>query len=337
MAWHVLHSTSVNQFIDQASQPVDGFQLEVLLMKRFFSMSLAAGLCLALAGMFVPSERAEAQFSINVGPGGVGLGYGNSGYGGYGGYRGSYGNYGNRGYNNFGYGSNYGYGRSGIGFSYGYGNPYYGGRPFNNSYGYGNQYYGNRGYGYSNSSPRYSNSYQYAQPSYQYSQSAPRQVVVREDTRPNRPVMGVRIRSAGDGVRVVEVRPDSPAAKAGLQVGDLITSFNGRRVTTQEALLNELEQLKPNANTQLTVRTENQTWDTNLQLTTYGQAYTGNEQDQPHSVARPMLNDQLPPPKNQQNKDSLPLERNAPAPDNAPNLDIPEPPTAAETESPNAT
>jgi S1-C subfamily serine protease len=44
-----------------------------------------------------------------------------------------------------------------------------------------------------------------------------------------------------DGVWVAGARPRSPAAKAGLQTGDLITSVNGDEVTTPAAVDNALD------------------------------------------------------------------------------------------------
>jgi hypothetical protein len=44
---------------------------------------------------------------------------------------------------------------------------------------------------------------------------------------------GARLAEAADGVRVIEVKPDSPAGKVGLAVGDLITRVNGRQTATE--------------------------------------------------------------------------------------------------------
>jgi membrane-associated protease RseP (regulator of RpoE activity) len=44
---------------------------------------------------------------------------------------------------------------------------------------------------------------------------------------------GARLVEAADGVRVLEVKPDSPAGKAGLAVGDLISRVNGRQTATE--------------------------------------------------------------------------------------------------------
>lgn len=45
---------------------------------------------------------------------------------------------------------------------------------------------------------------------------------------------GARLSEAADGVRVLDVKAGTPAANAGLKVGDLITQLNGRQVATGE-------------------------------------------------------------------------------------------------------
>jgi putative serine protease PepD len=48
--------------------------------------------------------------------------------------------------------------------------------------------------------------------------------------------LGVGIASASNGVRLTEVRPGTPAAKAGLQAGDVVTAIDGKRVRDASAL-----------------------------------------------------------------------------------------------------
>ena len=268
-------------------------------MRRFVKTSLAASLCVAMAAMFAP-QTAHSQVRFYAGPGGVGGGYGNYGplnYGAYGpGYRGGY-------YNN-------------------YGNRYYGGRYNDGWNNYGNRW--DRGYGYGNQGRYYQSytprSYSYqGQPRYyqgqRYYQAQPRSyqgnqshyITRQENQNPDRPVMGVRILSAGDAVRVVTVQPNSPAADAGLQEGDLITSFNGKAVTTERALLSELDRLEPNAEVQLTVRSGDRTWDTSMQLTTYREAFSNNvaHEGERRTVGRPMLDDDRSPADMQRERDML--------------------------------
>jgi serine protease DegQ len=55
------------------------------------------------------------------------------------------------------------------------------------------------------------------------------------------------------GVVVMQVETPSPAAEAGIQPGDIITSFNGRETATAEELIAALRSTKPGDRVQLTV------------------------------------------------------------------------------------
>jgi len=55
------------------------------------------------------------------------------------------------------------------------------------------------------------------------------------------------------GVVVMQVETPSPAAEAGIQPGDIITSFNGRDTATAEELIAALRGLKPGDRVQLTM------------------------------------------------------------------------------------
>jgi putative serine protease PepD len=48
--------------------------------------------------------------------------------------------------------------------------------------------------------------------------------------------MGIRIEDVSAGARVTQVVSKSPAAKAGLKVGDVITAFNGKPITSADVL-----------------------------------------------------------------------------------------------------
>lgn len=67
--------------------------------------------------------------------------------------------------------------------------------------------------------------------------------VIRELRRPK---IGLQIQETedGNGVAVLEVTPESPAAKAGLQKGDLITSLQKKSITDLDAALSILRELK---------------------------------------------------------------------------------------------
>jgi len=58
---------------------------------------------------------------------------------------------------------------------------------------------------------------------------------------------------AKTGVLVTRVEKDSPAEKAGLKAGDIITSFNGKKTTTPDDLRDELRELEEGDAAKLTV------------------------------------------------------------------------------------
>lgn len=62
----------------------------------------------------------------------------------------------------------------------------------------------------------------------------------------NRPKMGLQIQDVeeGKGVKVKDVDDDSPAAKAGIKQGDVITQLNGKDVEGVDNLRNEIRDLK---------------------------------------------------------------------------------------------
>jgi putative serine protease PepD len=57
--------------------------------------------------------------------------------------------------------------------------------------------------------------------------------------------LGVGIASASDGVRLTEVRSGTPAEKAGLQVGDVVTAVDGKAVTSAAALSSGIDAKQP--------------------------------------------------------------------------------------------
>jgi serine protease Do len=78
-------------------------------------------------------------------------------------------------------------------------------------------------------------------------------------TRPkNSGYLGASVEETKDGVRVDLVRPASPADVAGLQPGDIIVSFNDRKIATRDDLLQRIYQRKPNARVKLIVKRDGQ-------------------------------------------------------------------------------
>ncbi|MDX2152412.1 MAG: DegQ family serine endoprotease [Bryobacteraceae bacterium] len=61
-----------------------------------------------------------------------------------------------------------------------------------------------------------------------------------------------------DGVVITSVEPNSPAARAGLQTGDVITEFNGEQVRTVSAFRLRVSQTPPNTSVKLTTLRNNQ-------------------------------------------------------------------------------
>src|SRR5271165_4024532 len=155
-------------------------------------------------------------------PGFFGFGYGYPGYGyGYG-------------YPGYGYGYGYGYPDYGLGYS-GYGSGYY--YP-DYTYGTGYVYPGSSYVVDSNGNPGY-----VAAPGSGYTYSSAYGTVPLQATTPAAlssfplPSLGIDEEKVSDAtgshIQVTRVHPGSPAARAGLQVGDTIVSANG--YLTQEA------------------------------------------------------------------------------------------------------
>jgi len=63
--------------------------------------------------------------------------------------------------------------------------------------------------------------------------------------RSSQPWLGVELRSASDGVVVADVASDGPAARAGLQAGDVIVSIAGRRTRSVDDVVRALANERP--------------------------------------------------------------------------------------------
>jgi S1-C subfamily serine protease len=88
-------------------------------------------------------------------------------------------------------------------------------------------------------------------------------------TNSNRAYLGVKIADTGEesGVYVTQVLANTPAAKAGLKTGDLITSINGTKTPASSDLSTVLAGLRPGQTVKVTVMHQNGTKDTvNLRL-----------------------------------------------------------------------
>jgi tetratricopeptide (TPR) repeat protein len=70
---------------------------------------------------------------------------------------------------------------------------------------------------------------------------------------PGGPYIGVRTEEVDEGLSVQDVPADSPADKAGLQVGDIITAFDGKKVSTLQEFIAELAKHKPGDKVELSI------------------------------------------------------------------------------------
>jgi putative serine protease PepD len=77
--------------------------------------------------------------------------------------------------------------------------------------------------------------------------------------------MGVRIEDVSNGARVTRVVSGSPAAKAGLKVGDVVTSFAGKRIASADDLTAAVTASKPGEKAAVTVQRKGET--THLSVT----------------------------------------------------------------------
>lgn len=84
--------------------------------------------------------------------------------------------------------------------------------------------------------------------------------------------LGVTLEQAADGVTVVEVAADSPAAQAGLEAGDLITAVNGDEVQQVADVVDAVRAAQPGDTLALTVERGGETLDIEAAL---GETETG--------------------------------------------------------------
>lgn len=78
--------------------------------------------------------------------------------------------------------------------------------------------------------------------------------------------LGLDYQSTPAGVRVVRVSPNSPASKAGVQVNDFITGFNGQPIRSAGDLTRALYFTKPNQQVELVVLREGVSLKLSIQL-----------------------------------------------------------------------
>lgn len=83
-----------------------------------------------------------------------------------------------------------------------------------------------------------------------------------------RPKLGISAedRADGSGVRVLEVKPESPAAKAGLKEGDIIRKVDGEAIGSVDELQLSLRDVRPNAPVKLEYQRNGKTGTTSVTL-----------------------------------------------------------------------
>ncbi len=72
--------------------------------------------------------------------------------------------------------------------------------------------------------------------------------------------------NAAEGALVAQVQPDTPAAKAGLKSGDVVTKVNGDAVKDARDLSRKIGMMKPGASVALTVVRDGKTQAFNVKL-----------------------------------------------------------------------
>ena len=143
---------------------------------------------------------------------------------------------------------------------------------------------------------------------------------------PERPVLGIRINDDGDGVKITEVKQDSPAAKAGLKVGDHVTKINDKQVGSTKELISHLQSMKKDEDVKLVILREGEEQNITAGLAVYTEIFetAQSQQGQRREVLRPNLDDE-------QNRRFNEVDRDAPRVD-VPNAqeNAPQPPANTE-------
>ena len=90
---------------------------------------------------------------------------------------------------------------------------------------------------------------------------------------PHRAVIGVTVENWEDGVQVLSVEPNSPAALAGLQTGDLIVAIDGRGIRDSQALMSHVGGLNAGEQLSLTIDRAGDRHDIDSQVAVYSQVF----------------------------------------------------------------
>lgn len=91
---------------------------------------------------------------------------------------------------------------------------------------------------------------------------------------PERPVIGFSVEGEGrGGVLVGEVRPDSPAARAGMRIGDVVRSLDGQQVRSFKGLLKILGEHQPGDEVEVTFLRNNRKLTRTIKLARLGDVH----------------------------------------------------------------
>jgi serine protease Do len=80
------------------------------------------------------------------------------------------------------------------------------------------------------------------------------------------PYLGVTLEDRDGACKIAEVKKNSPAAKAGLKVGDVVIRFGDRKVTDVDDLIARIHRSKPNDRVTLEVRRDEEILKLNVKL-----------------------------------------------------------------------
>lgn len=80
--------------------------------------------------------------------------------------------------------------------------------------------------------------------------------------------LGVALAEDNDGVRIIGIMHDSPAHRAGLQIGDKLVAIDGVKWATTEDVVDQISSRRPNTNVRLQIERQGTTRTVDAMLTT---------------------------------------------------------------------